>query len=182
MREMRRWAAATALGIWLIAGAWTSYALDEIPGWDKARWGMSVREVRGLYPDLLAPEPKPNAKTDPELKLETHRLLNRSFGVLEGCDLKLRFINEKLWEIQFACKAYEPADVRRALEERYGYPQRNHPRQASWRGPITRISLNPLSGWFSVSNIERGEWLTREVLRRLRQPPPAGASVTKSSP
>ncbi|MEE8557855.1 MAG: VCBS repeat-containing protein [Myxococcota bacterium] len=184
MRDMRQWAAATGLGICLLGGAWPSHALDPIPGWDQARWGMSVEEVRGLYPDLVAPEPKP---ADSDLKLETHRLLNRSFaGVLEGCDLKFRFMNERLWEILFACKAYKAADVRRVLEERYGFPQQDDLRQAVWRGEITRISLNSLSGWFSVSSVERGEWLTAEVLRRVRQPqvqkpiPPAPGPVPES--
>ena len=170
MTENRQWVAAAALGVCLVGGAGASSAQDLVPGWGKARWGMSTGEVRALYPDLVAPEPKPNAKTDPDLKLETHRLLNQSFGILEGCDLKLRFLNEELWEILFACKAYEPADVRRLLEERYGYPQQNDPRQAVWRGETTRVSLNPRSGWFSISDIERGQWLTREVVRRMRQP------------
>lgn len=28
------------------------YAVDRIPGWDEAKWGMSMAEVRELYPDV----------------------------------------------------------------------------------------------------------------------------------
>jgi hypothetical protein len=121
---------------------------------------MTVEELHTLYPET-APFVATGAKMSKEpekvlgMKISVYELRDRSFGPIDGCQLRLPFFDNRLWQIQFKCKGTDPDEIRRVLTDRYGFPQPGSGDHLVWKLERTHIGFNPRSGQFSLS--DRGQ-------------------------
>jgi hypothetical protein len=135
------------------------------PVWEQVRWGMTVEELQTLYPDI-APFVASGAKMSQEpekvlgMEMSVYELRDRSFGPIDGCRLRIPFIDERLWQIQFKCKGADPDEIRRVLTNRYGFPQPGSAGHLVWKLERTHIGFNPRSGQFSLSDRRQSQNLS----------------------
>lgn len=91
--------------------------------WQKTTFGMSVQQVKKLYPNAVDVIPNaansyPNG-SEPLLKLDNFNLINRDFEV------KFAFINQKLNQVVLTCHDLTKSDkdnLYEALVSKYGQP------------------------------------------------------------
>jgi hypothetical protein len=133
---------------------------NEPHGFGKARFGMSVAEVRTIYPAMTATgSPSPEAAA----LLAVYTLDGQSVYGLKPCVVTFQFNPERLHHIAFNCG--KDIKVITALEKRFGDATQGMPNNAFWVGDSTTVSLNVKSRNFAF--IDKS--LNDEFQQRLRK-------------
>jgi hypothetical protein len=143
-------------------------------GFGKARFGMSLEEVRRLYPALTS------APDNTRVAYFNSPLLSRFMltevkvpGLSERTDVEFRFWKNRLW-MYVVYPRGSFGEAFEYLERRYGKP--NVPgADPSWTLPSISIITTPAQMWYTVSD----NAITPDVqaafnaaLRGMRAPPP----------
>lgn len=167
----------------LLLGVQVALALTNEPrGFGKARFGMSVAEVKKIFPAMKEMvNPKPEAAA----LLAVYKLENQSVYGLKPCIVRLQFDPEKLYQVSFDCG--RDIKVTAALQKQLGNPTQTGENAAFWIGDKTTISLNITSKVFAF--IDRaltagfqsrlGEYV--EAHRATGNMPPAESGPTPSA-
>ena len=184
---MKRQSGFGAILVYAIAAAAASAAATETmkapepTGFGKAKFGMSVAEVRKLYPQLHPSKATEEAVKKGDQVLLIFELENQSVGSLKPCGAQLRFFKGELYEVQFRCP--DRAKVAPYLQKTYGLPTKTTENAAFWMGKHSAVSLAPRSGAFGFSDLKRAQAMQSMLWASLQQPqatagatPPAAAT------
>jgi hypothetical protein len=125
---------------------------------------MGWQDVEEIHPDLeLYGDPADRMSKAPEAQvtlpfhIDVFVLEDRSFLSIEGCQVRLEFLNGRLWQIRFKCKDTDPDVIHRTLVNQYGFPLPGRSHHLSWKDEWTHIGLNPMSGQFVLGDRVRGK-------------------------
>ena len=131
------------------AGAFT----NEPDGFGALKFGASSATAKATFPDIK------HKGTEDFLSL--YELPGQAVLGLKPCALELRFVDDQLYEIQFAC---EPRDkVARALRKRFGEPTQEKAEGSVWLSERSTVGLNP-AGLFSFSDRRRAQIANQKLL------------------
>lgn len=145
LRSRPRVLGAAALALWLAPRCGLAFP-NEPEGFGAARFGQSAENVRRALPALQP------AGGIPDAGITTFRLDGQRFLDLT-CGLRLNFLADQLYEIQFDC-GRDPAVVA-ALEKAYGRPVLRESYGTFWYGQKVAVSLNETSKSFGISDRAR---------------------------
>jgi len=133
---------------------------NEPHGFGKARFGMTVAEVKKIYPAM-----KEVGNPTPEVAalLAVYQLEGQSVLGLKPCTVTFQFNPERLHQVAFNCGT--DMQVMTTLEKRFGDPTQGMPNNAFWIGDSTAVSLNTKSRHFAFMDKK----LNDEFQARLRK-------------
>ncbi len=115
--------------------ATTALAFQNEPdGFSGARFGMSIEQVKEVFPALK----EFGASPDGVVAMYTAEGL--SFDGLEACKVTLGFVANKLYEIRFDCGSDE--SVAAILRAKFGSPSVVEEKLTIWRGETAVVSMN----------------------------------------
>ncbi len=117
-------------------------------------------EVRGVVGGREGRIPGDHAKGTEDF-LSLYELQGQSVLGLKPCALELRFVDDQLYEIQFACepRARWPA----ALRKRFGEPTQEKAEGLVWMGERATVGVNQ-AGLFSFSDRRRAQIASQKLL------------------
>lgn len=150
----------------LVAGvAWGEPQERPVPeGFGKAKFGMSVAEVKAKYPEL---QPAPEIQgylSHPDL--QRHVLFAAKVGKLpKPMDIELRFWKGQLWMMLFYNGKNSKDDVDRYLVDTYG-PSASGALDSAWVWPGRTLISQTEHGWFSLSDKALGKEAQAELAKR----------------
>jgi hypothetical protein len=144
-------------------------------GFGKAQFGMSLEEVRRLYPTLAAAAPNVGAPYFNSPLLGRFMLANMKLpGLSERADVEFRFWKNRLWMYLVYPRGGSFAEAVEYLSRRYGKPTLSGG-DPSWNLPNISIITAPAQMWYSVAD----NTITPDVraafnaaLRAAQAPPP----------
>jgi hypothetical protein len=128
-------------------------APDDVPGWDKIRWGMTMAEVRTAYATHTEPENKDNWTL---LNLNPVKIGGVEMGVQVGARRSEKISSIRLWSFFGVPNAAPLAGaqdfdtLRNILIQQYGYPANEEAKRGEnfrliktvlWTFPSTSIVL-----------------------------------------
>ena len=155
-----------ALALLAPAAARAAGTAAELKGFGKAKFGMSEKQAKALYPklqELPLPTPKPGA-APPPFSLLNYTLENQSFGALKKCEVTLQFFQHQLMGVQYAC-AGGSEKIISYLEKRFGPPQEVSPRRAlSWVFGKYSVTAMEVAGVFSILDTARSREMSAVVM------------------
>lgn len=156
---------ALKLGIPVSASA----APPEPSGYGKARFGMTVEQVKQIYPAMTDPtivSPQSQLASGPDpLPLARYQINKQELSTLSGCDVVFQFYREALMQTEFYCP--DKTAVAPYLEREFGPPSSRTARAWFWFGDTTVIAYNPHSGIFSFADKEANQSLQLTLLGRI---------------
>lgn len=145
----------------LLVGPRLALAFPNEPhGFGKARLGMTVAEVKKIYPAMKA---MGNPTPEVAALLAVYTLDDQSVYGLKPCTVTFRFNPERLHHISFNCGT--DMKVVTVLEKRFGEPTQGMPNNVFWISDSTTVSLNVKSRNFAFIDKK----LNDEFQERLRQ-------------
>ena len=145
----------------LLVGSRLALAFPNEPqGFGKARFGMTVAEVKKIYPAMKAVG---NPTPEVAALLAVYSLEGQSVYGLKPCVVTFQFNPERLHHVAFNCG--KDMRVITTLEKRFGEPTQGMPNNAFWIGDSTTVSLNTKSRNFAIMDKK----LNDEFQERLRQ-------------
>jgi hypothetical protein len=104
----------------------------------------------------------------------------KPYGLPKATDMELRFWKDQLWLAIFQFGDNREADVRAALEKRFGAKPAAAP-QAFWDAPNYSVALQVKPRWFSIQDpvltAEAQRWFLEMMGRKVNAPPPTPAAV-----
>jgi hypothetical protein len=170
------------------AVAASSLAADKFPeptGFGTAKFGMSVDEVRTLYPTLHPSKVTLQAAEKGKQLIVLYELENQSIGPLHACQVDLRFFKNELFEVQFHCPERDKAV--QYVHKTYGTATKTTPNAVFWTGQQATVSLAPQSGAFGFTDMKRAQTIQAALLaafskRRVGQTPTAAVPETTTTP
>lgn len=109
---------------------------DEPSGFADARFGMSVAQVRAIFPGMKVL----GAGTGP-LALAYHEVGDQVVDGLKPCAVTFGFAADKLYEIRFNCG--NRSEVDSLLRRKFGAPSVADENGIVWQSEKTIVSLNP---------------------------------------
>jgi hypothetical protein len=128
---------------------------NEPGGFGRLRFGASAAAAQQAFPQIKL--------KGTEQFLALYELGNQSMLGLRPCKLDLRFVDDRLYEIQFAC---EPRDkVLRALRKQYGAPTQQEGAATSWLGEKRTVVFSPRSAAFTFTDRALGQVANQKLLR-----------------
>jgi hypothetical protein len=128
---------------------------NEPGGFGSLRFGSSVSAAQQAFPQIKL--------KGTEQFLTLYELGNQSMLGLRPCNLELRFVDDRLYEIQFAC---EPRDkVLQALRQAYGEPTQQQEAATSWLGEKRTVTFNPRSSAFTFTDRALAQVANQKLLR-----------------
>ena len=140
---------------------------NEPHGFGPLRFGMSVAAVKKHYP---AVRPK-----TADTFLAFYDLENQSVLGLKPCNLEMRFVDDKLYDIQFQC---EPrTKVPETLKRRFGEAYQVGPAGTFWIGSTSSVGLNARSNVFAFTHRALNDVVQQKMLHYL-----ATQSAPRQSP
>lgn len=126
-------------------------ATNEPTGFGKARFGMSVEEVRALYPEMEATKQRLGAPVVEGPLISRHVLWKQNVpGLNQPADVELRFWKNQLWVVIVYFGANDLDSVLRALTDQYGAPNKGDPRAPVWSGARSTIIVSAKAKWYSM--------------------------------
>jgi hypothetical protein len=159
---------------------------NEPTGYEKANFGLSVEEVKKLYPGI---EELPLSKSlgAPVIKgpFITRYLLAKQKvpGAEAPVDLELRFWKGKLWLFIAYFGQTQGEAVVAKLKETYGPPTSDHAGYPIWNGAKTAIVVEMKDGRYTVQynefSTEAQAWYIAELKKELGG---KGVKVAETSP
>lgn len=143
----------------------------EPSGFGKAKFGMSVAQVRKLYPKLQPAKGTEQAASKGQQFVLAYGLENQSVGPLTGCRAQLRFFKDELYEVQFRCPDHDK--VIDYFKKTYEEGPTVVGNSVYWMGQQGAVSLTPKSGVFAFSDVKRTQAMQSALLVGLgkRLPP-----------
>ena len=163
----------------MAASAAAEVKFKEPTGFGKAKFGMSVADVRKVYPQMQATKGTEQvAGKGGEAFLLIFELDNQSVGPLKPCKAELRFFQNELYAVNFRCP--DKVQVQQYLQKTYGLPTKTTERSAFWIGEHGAVSLSPSSGAFGFSDVKRGKAM-QTVLFQYVQKGQADAAATATA-
>jgi hypothetical protein len=155
----------------LAAVAWGETPERSVPqGFGKAKFGMTVAEVKASYPELQPAPPIKGYLSHPDL--ERHVLFAAKVGKLpKPMDIELRFWKGRLWMLLFYNGKNSKADVDRYLVSTYGEPV-SGALDAAWVWPGRSLVSQTQHGWFSLSDRTIGKEAQAELAKQRTPAPP----------
>jgi len=138
----------------------------ELEGFGKAKFGISEKQAKALYPKLQElPLPTPQAGEAPlPFSLSNYTLENQSFGPLRKCKVTLRFFQHELNSVQYAC-AGGSEKIISYLKKRFGPPQFVSERRAlSWVFGNYSVTAMEVAGTFSILDTARSQQMSGVIM------------------
>jgi hypothetical protein len=125
-------------------------AETEPPVFGKARFGMTLEEMKALYPEMEELK-KGLGATVIEGQFITRQVLwkQKLPGLPEPTDIELRFWKNQLWVVIVYFGANDLDTVMKVLSERYGPPP-GDPATPVWSGAKSTVILAAKVKWYSV--------------------------------
>jgi hypothetical protein len=122
----------------------------EPPVFGKARFGMTLEEMKALYPEMEDLTKSLGAAVA-EGRFIARRVLwkQKLPGLPEATDIELRFWKNQLWVVIVYFGSNDLDTVVKALTERYGPPE-GDPASPVWSGAKTTVILAAKARWYSV--------------------------------
>lgn len=145
----------------LLVGPRLALAFPNEPrGFGKARFGMTVAEVKKIYPAMKSVgDPTPEVAA----LLAIYTLEGQSVYSLKPCAVTFQFNPERLHHIALNCGT--DMKVITVLEKRFGEPTQGMPNNVFWISNSTTVSLNVKSRSFAFIDKK----LNDEFQERLRK-------------
>ena len=148
---MRQLLVSAAIVLCAIAVSAAKAELSAEPGgFGEAKFGMSVDEVRKIYPTLHLTEATKRAIAGDLLQFEME---NVTVGPLQPCSALLSFYNQEFYSARFRCP--DRGKVVQYLEKTYGPPSKITAKGTSWAGEHGTVWLAPTGGTFGVDDVRR---------------------------
>jgi len=148
------------------AGAFT----NEPDGFGAVKFGASAAAAKAAFPDIT--------HKGTETFLSLYELRDQTVFGLQPCALELRFADDQLYEIQFAC---EPRDkVAATLRTQFGEPSQVKAGSSVWMSERRTVGVNP-AGLFSFSDRNRAQTANQKLLRYIIESQ-ARATVSPTAP
>ncbi|HXQ21005.1 MAG TPA: hypothetical protein VN812_04980 [Candidatus Acidoferrales bacterium] len=152
---------------------------NEPRGFGKALFGMSVDEVKAVFPKM-----QPFGKSTPESAalLVVYTLDNQTVLGLKRCKVVMRFDPNRLYEIEFNCGS--GVNVPAALQKHFGGPTQTDARDAFWQSERTQVSLNTKSRQFAFFDQKLNFGFQQHLAQYVRthQPGAANAPTPAATP
>jgi hypothetical protein len=141
-------------------------------GFGKAKFGMTLEQVRRLYPKLApAPAitgaayfPSPNLARYWITKVDVPGLRNR-------CNVEFHFWNNHLWNVIVHYRTNPFADVMKNLRRAYG-PPTSEVRDPSWALGTATITTSPGQMWYGFDDAKITKDVQRALLEAVHQQVP----------
>jgi len=148
---MRKLIISMSLGLAVAspAGAFT----NEPDGFGSLKFGASAAAAKTAFPAIT------HKGTEEFLSL--YELHDQSVFGLKPCALALRFVDDQLYEIQFACEQRDR--VVRTLRKRFGEPTQDKAGSSVWLGERATVGVNQ-AGLFSFSDRRRAQIANQKLL------------------
>jgi len=127
----------------------------EPTGFGKAKFGMSVADVKKVNPKLEPTEAMRKLEGKGPQMLAIYELKDQSVGTLKPCQAEFRFFNDELYEVQFHCP--DRVKIGEYLQKTYGEPTKTTEQAAFWMGKHSAVSLAPRTGAFGFSDLVRSQ-------------------------
>jgi hypothetical protein len=171
--------------IMILAAPGIMAAADKFPeptGIGKAKFGMSVGEVRKLYPKLQPTKGTEEALKKGEQLVVIYEMDNQSVGPLKPCHTELRFFKDELYEVQIHCPDRDK--VVAYLQKTYGPSTKASEKSIFWKGEHSAVTLAPRSGAFAFDDLKRSQAMQAALLAALSsmQRQTSGQSVPAAAP
>jgi len=135
---------------------------NEPEGFEGARFGMSVEQVKKGFPKLELR--KSTGKSMPR-EIVTYGLAQASVLGLQPCEALLEFVTDKFFKVTFVCTKVDGVDA--TLETTFGAPSSRAANGVFWLGQRGMVSLNPKSKQFAFMDRPLHESVQRELLMQL---------------
>ncbi len=124
----------------------------ELDGFGTAKFGMSIEQVRALYPALQPAPRRLGAAYFTSPDLSRYLLTKMSVpGLTAPADLELRFWKNQLWTIIMYSGDTPFADVVQSLRRQYGEPS-SPGSEPVWVQPRTTITTAANEHWYSIAD------------------------------
>lgn len=151
-------------------------------GYGKAKFGMTLEQVRQLYP-ALAPAPPFTAAAYFRSRNLTRYLLAgvEIRGLKRPCNVELRFWKNQLWSVITFYGANPFSAVVQKLQREYG-PPTTKSSDPTWALGTATLITSPGQLWYSVDGAEIGKDVQREFMEVVRQQQAKKASPTPVGP
>jgi hypothetical protein len=120
------------------------------PVFGKARFGMTVEEMKALYPQMEDLNKSLGAAVA-EGRFITRRVLwqQQLPGLPDPTDIELRFWKNQLWVVIVYFGNNDLDTIMKMLTERYGPPQ-GDPGSPVWSGPTSTVIVAAKARWYSA--------------------------------
>ena len=148
-------------------------------GWGREQLGMSLAELRRLYPDARLGTPLTAPFDDPRVQRWLRFAVEES-DLPQPVDIEYRLWDEKLWMVLVYTGVNPSAAVRRALERRFG-PPTDRGATPTWLWPDRKLVTHLDQRWFAL--VHRAT--DREARAALQGPNtrrPASATDSRQAP
>jgi hypothetical protein len=158
-------------------------------GFGTAKFGMTLEQVRQLYP-TLAKAPVVTSAAYFRLPSLTRYWITKVDvpGLRSQCDVEFRFWKNRLWSVVVYYGANAFADVAEKLRREYGPPSTKS-RDPSWAFGSASITTSPGQMWYSLDDNEIGKDVQRGFTETIQQQrarraahPPAGTPPMRPTP
>jgi hypothetical protein len=154
----------------------------EPPVFGKARFGMTLEEMKALYPEMEELK-KGLGATVIEGRFIARQVLwkQKLPGLPEPTDIELRFWKNQLWVVIVYFGANDLDTVMKVLSERYGPPP-GDPATPVWSGAKSTVILAAKARWYSMHDNaiskEAAAVVIEDLKRSLGQRAAAGRRTT----
>ncbi|MDX2166987.1 MAG: hypothetical protein SF182_07990 [Deltaproteobacteria bacterium] len=181
MRGIVRQGLGAVIGIALAVAAPAS--ATDITAVGKAKLGMSVDEVKKIYPKMeqLRPDQVLGAQTIMAEDLVRYVVHDTSAPALtKPGDVELRFWKGKLWAFIVYYKDNDPKQVEAAISKQLGPQTGKRPTHPFWKGTAMTAMLDPDGRWYSLTDDAISKDAQAWFIERVRAV--KGANVVQTTP
>ena len=161
------------------AAAPASTPAPHVPeGFGKAKFGMTLEQVRQLYPTLAPAPAATSAAYFRSPNLTRYWMTQVDVPGLQGqCSIELRFWKNQLWSVIVYYGTNAFSDVVENLQRTYG-PPTTKTHDSSWVLGTATITTSPGQMWFSLDDSEIGKDVQNALLEAVEQQKTRKASRT----
>jgi len=136
-------------------------------GFGKAKFGMSLEQVRHVYPKIVPAQPGAGAAYFKSPLLDRFALGGvRVAGLGQPVDFEFRFWKNQLWGVIVYYGGNGFSDVAEDLYRRFGKAA-TEGIDPTWVKPTATITTAPTEGWYSITDNRRTKDVQQEFARAL---------------